>query len=366
MEAEEAQASMSGADRTKALEERLFSDALGALELYTVYLGERLGFYRALAKDGPVTSSELAERTGTAERYVREWLEHHATSGLLDVDDEKAEPLVRRYWLPAEHIPVLADADDFRYQAHKGVDIVRAGRPLPQLVDAFRTGDAPPPLSWAPEGRAEFNRALFLNLLGREWLPAIPEIDARLRSEPAARVADVACGTGWSSIAMALAYPTIMVDGFDVDHDAISVAREQAEEAGLSQRVKFSVTNASDLRGWGRYDLVTIIEALHDMSRPVDALRAAREMLSVGGVLLVVDERVEDEFTAPGPIMDRYGYGWSVVSCLPGAMGDPETAATGAVMRPSTLRRYAVEAGFREIEILPIETDYWRFYRLTQ
>jgi hypothetical protein len=82
--------------------------------------------------------------------------------------------------------------------------------------------------------------------------------------------------------------------------------------------------------------------------------------------VLVVDERVGDEFTAPGPKMDRYGYGWSVVSCLPGAMGDPETAATGAVMRPSTLRRYAVEAGFREIEILPIETDYWRFYRLTQ
>jgi 2-polyprenyl-3-methyl-5-hydroxy-6-metoxy-1,4-benzoquinol methylase len=299
----------SGDDRTRALGERLFRHALGALELYTVYLGDRLGFYRALAESGPVNSSELAERTGTAERYVREWLEHHASSGLLDVDDEKAEPLVRRYRLPAEHIPVLADADDVRYEAHKGVDIVRAGRPLPQLVDAFRTGDAPPPLPWAPEGRAEFNRALFLNLLGKEWLPAIPDIDARLRSEPAARVADVACGTGWSSIAMALAYPKIMVDGFDVDYDVIAVARQHAAEAGLSQRVTFSVTDASDLSGSDGYDLVTIIEALHDMSRPVDALQAAREMLSESGFMLVIDERVEDEFTAPGPRWDRYGYG---------------------------------------------------------
>ena len=351
-------------DRTKALVERLFQDAVGALELYTVYLGERLGLYRALAEGGPATSSELAERTGTAERYVREWLEHHAASGLLDVDDAKAEPLVRRYRLPSEHIPVLADRDDVRYQAHTGVDIVRHGRPLPQLVDAFRTGDAPPPLPWEPEGRAEVNRVLFLNLLGREWLPAIADVHGRLRAEPPARVADVACGTGWSSIAMAQAYPRITVDGFDLDQDAIAAARRHAEEAGVADRVTFSVTDASDLRGSAGYDLVTIFEALHDMSRPVEALRAAREMLSKGGALLVVDELVQDEFTAPASDRDRHEYGWSVVSCLPGAMGDPQTAATGAVMRPSTLRQYAMEAGFRDVEVLPIETDRWRFYRL--
>ncbi len=351
-------------DRTKALVERLFQDGLGALELYTVYLGERLGLYRALAEDGPATSSELASRTGTAERYVREWLEHHASSGLLDVDDAKAEPLVRRYRLPPEHIPVLADRDDVRYQAHTGVDIVRAGRPLPQLVDAFRTGDAPPPLPWEPEGRAEVNRALFLNLLGREWLPAIAEVDRRLRAEPPARVADVACGTGWSSIAMAQAYPRITVDGFDLDQDAIAAARRHAEEAGVADRVTFSVTDASALLGSVGYDLVTIFEALHDMSRPVEALRAAREMLPEGGALLVVDELVQDEFTAPASDRDRHEYGWSVVSCLPGAMADPQTAATGAVMRPSMLRQYAMEAGFRDVKVLPIETDRWRFYRL--
>ena len=351
-------------DRTAALRERLFGDAMGALELYTIYLGERLGLYRALAEGGAATSSQLAARTGTTERYVREWLEHHATSGLLEVDDPRAEPLARRYWLPPEHIPVLANRDDVRYEAYNGVDIVRAGRSLPQLVEAFRVGNAPPPLPWEPEGRADPNRARFINLLGTEWLPAIVDVDARLRAEPPARVLDVACGTGWSSIAMAQAYSDINVDGIDLDHHAIGAARQNAERAGVADRVMFSVTDAAELGGTSGYNLVTIFEALHDMSRPVEALSAARQILSEDGTLLVADGLVAEEFTAPGSPRDRTEYGWSVVSCLPGAMGDPQTAATGAVMRPAMLRQYALKAGFSGVEILPIHTDYWRFYRL--
>jgi predicted O-methyltransferase YrrM len=351
-------------DRTNALHERLFGDALGALELYTIYLGERLGLYRALAEGGPATSSQLAARTGTSERYVREWLEQHAASDLLAVDDPRAEPLACRYWLPPEHIAVLANSDDIRYEANSGVDIVRAGRWLPQLVEAFRAGTAPSPLPWEPEGRAEPNRTRFINLLGTEWLPAIVDVDLRLRAEPPARVLDVACGTGWSSIAMAQAYSKITIDGVDLDHDAISAARGNAERAGVADRVRFSVTDAADLAGTGGYDLVTILEALHDMSRPVDALIAARRLISEDGTLLVADGLVAEEFTAPASPRERTEYGWSVVSCLPGAMGDPRTAATGAVMRPSVLRQYALQAGFGEVEVLPIHTDYWRFYRL--
>jgi predicted O-methyltransferase YrrM len=359
-----ADARRTGVDRTTALRERLFANAVGALELYTVYLGDRLGLYRALATAGPANSSELAAHTGTSERYVREWLEQHAASGFLDVDDPRAEPLVRRYRLPPEHVGVLADPDDVRYEAHMGVDIARAGRRLPLLVEAFRVGNAPPALPWEPEGRAEANRARFINLLGTDWLPAIVDVDVRLRAEPPARVADVACGTGWSSIAMAHAYPRITVTGVDLDEDAIAAARQNAEQASVTDRVTFSVANASDLNLWGGYDLVTIFEALHDMSRPVDALRAARELLGADGTVLVVDELVHDEFTAPASLRERHEYGWSVVSCLPDAMGDPQTAATGAVMRPSLLRLYALEAGFSDVEILPIVTDYWRFYRL--
>jgi 2-polyprenyl-3-methyl-5-hydroxy-6-metoxy-1,4-benzoquinol methylase len=337
---------------------------VAVLELYTVYLGERLGLYRALAEHGPATSSELADRTGTAERYAREWLEHQAASGLLAVDDAGAGPLQRRYRMPPEHVPVLADPDHVLYEAYRGVEAVRAARPLPELVEAFRSGGAPPPLPWEPEGRAEVNRALFLNLLGTEWLPAIQAVDHRLRGEPPARVADIACGTGWSSIAMARAYPRITVDGFDLDADVVAAATRHAQETGLADRVRFAVVDAAEPALPGRYDLVTIFEALHDMSRPVEALRAARAMLAEGGSVVIADERVEDEFTAPAPGPDRRAYGWSVVSCLPSAMGDPGTAATGAVMRPATLARYAEAAGFRRAETLPVEAGDWRFYRL--
>jgi 2-polyprenyl-3-methyl-5-hydroxy-6-metoxy-1,4-benzoquinol methylase len=352
-------------DAAAALAGRLRRDMVGALELFTVYLGERLGLYRALDNDGPATSPELAERTGTAERYVREWLEHHAASGLLEVDDPAAAPLARRYRLPPAHASVLADPDNLGYRAFNGVEIARAARSLPHLVEAFRTGDAPPPLPWAPEGRADYNRAVFLNLLGARWLPAITEVDQRLRGQPPARVADLACGPGWSSIAMARAYPLIRVDGFDLDSDVIAAARRNAAQHGVSDRVTFAVTDASGPGMSGRYDLVTIFEGLHDMSRPVDALRAARAMLGPSGSVIVADEKVEDEFTAPATELERYHYGWSVVACLPSAMGDPRTSATGAVMRPSTLREYARQAGFADVVVLPLETETWRFYRLT-
>src|SRR5215470_10703379 len=261
------------ADAAAALAERLFRDMVGALELYTVYLGERLGLYQTLDSGGPATSSELAARTGTAERYIREWLEHHAASGLLEVDNPSAGAASRQYRLPPDHTPVLADPDDVRYRAFNGVEIVRAGRFLPQLVEAFHTGDAPPPLPWAPEGRADYNRATYLNLLGTQWLPAIADVDDRLSREPPARVADLACGFGWSSIAMTRAYPLIRVEGYDLDPDVIAAARRNAEQAGLSGRVSFAATDASGPGMPGRFDLVTIFEALHDMSRPVDVLR---------------------------------------------------------------------------------------------
>jgi SAM-dependent methyltransferase len=177
-------------------------------------------------------------------------------------------------------------------------------------------------------------------------------------------VADVACGTGWSSVAMALAYPNITIEGFDLDEDAINQATRNAQDSGVAGRVTFRAANAAHPDFSGRFDLVTIFEALHDMSRPVDALRTARSLLDEKGWVLVADELVGEQFSVPASDRERENYGWSVVSCLPDAMGDAETRATGAVMRPSTVRAYALEAGFSDVEVLPIETEYWRFYRL--
>jgi SAM-dependent methyltransferase len=351
------------ADAT-ALGERMLRNTAGALELYTVYLGERLGLYAALADGSPATAAELAARTGTTERYVREWLEQQAASGLLAVDDAAAAPPDRRFSLPAGHAAVLADPDDIRYRAFNGTEIARAARSLPDLVQAFRTGAAPPAQPWAPEGRPDYNRATYLHLLGRVWLPAIGVVDNRLRASPGARVADLACGYGWSSIAIALAYPLVHVDGFDLDPDVIAAAHRNAAEAGVGDRVTFFALSADEVSR--RYDVVTIIEGLHDMARPATVLRAAREVLTSPGWVVVADELVEDQFTAPASLLEQYHYGWSVVGCLPAVMDDPQTAATGAVMRPSLLRRYAAEAGFGDVEVLPIEAGTLRFYLLNQ
>lgn len=352
------------AGRPDALAERLRQAEMAALDLYVVYLGERLGLYRALDEGGPTTSTDLAERTGTAERYVREWLEHQAVAGFIHVEDPSAPAGERTYLLPPDHVQVLVERDSLWFSAHKAIDVVRAGRRLPELVDAFRTGGGIPPLPWEPEGRADFNRPRYVNLLGRVWLPSIPEVHDRLDADPPARVADIACGTGWSSIAMALEYAKITVDGFDLDGDAVEQATRNARASDVGDRVTFRAADAASPGFAGRYDLATIFEALHDMARPVEALRAARSLLSEDGWVLVADELVGEEFALPAGDRERYIYGWSVVTCLPDAMGDPETAATGAVLRPATLRAYALEAGFRDVKVLPIETEYWRFYRL--
>lgn len=206
------------------------------------------------------------------------------------------------------------------------------------------------------------NRVQFINLLGSEWLPAVPDVHARLLEDTPARVADVACGAGCSSLALASAYPKVHVDGFD--EYSIGLAHENLAASGLEDCVSFEVRDAADPALAGSYDLVTVFEAIHDMARPVDVLRTIRGLLSENGSVIVADERVAEEFAAPGGEVERLMYGYSVLHCLPVGMAGQPSAATGTAMRPDTLRRYADEAGFHGLEILPIENDFWRFYRL--
>jgi len=352
--------------RRDALVSRLFEANLATYDLATIYLGDRLGFYRSLAEEGPATAAELAARTRTQERYVREWLEQQAVTGILEVDDAHAPLASRRYSLPQGHAEVLLDRDSLNYLAPLGRFTVGVLTGLPKLLHAFRDGGGVAYPDYgvdAREGQADVNRTMFVNLLGSQWLPAIPDVHNKLQADPPARVADIGCGTGWSSIALARAYPKARVDGIDLDTASIELARQNAIAEGLTDRLSFAVRDASDPRMRGRYDLVTIFEALHDMARPVEALRAARAMLAEGGHVLIADERVHESFQAPNQ-PERLFYSWSVLFCLPTGMADQPSAGTGAVMRPDTLRAYAAEAGFREIKILPIENDFWRFYRL--
>lgn len=356
----------STAEQRDALVTRLFQATLGTWDLLAVYLGDKLGLYRALA-GGPLTSTELASATGTHERYVREWLEQQATGGILDVDDADVDAVDRRYQLPPGHAEALLYESSLNYIAPIAQLVVACTQPLDALLEAFRTGDGVPYARYGAdlhEGQAAFTRPMFDTLLGSEWLPAIPDVHARLEADPPARVADVACGQGFSSLAIARAYGKAIVDGLDLDEASIGAARKHLEGSGLEDRVTFHLRDAADPELAGRYDLVYIHEALHDMSYPVQVLRACRELLSAGGSVVIGDERVAESFTVPGDDVERLYYGFSVLHCLPVGMVGEGAAGTGTVMRTDTVRRYAEEAGFPTFEVLPVENDFYRFYRL--
>ena len=355
------------AQQRDAFIERFLGYAAGTFNFFAIYIGERLGFYRALA-NGTLTSAELASRTDTHERYAREWLEQQTVAGILEVEDETLDANQRRFRLPSGYVEPLVERDSLNYMAPLTRLMAGAVRPLEAILEAYRTGDGVPFSEYGSdlrEGQAEINRPAFLYQLSQEWLPAILDVHARLQSEPPARVADIGCGYGWSSIGIARGYPNVQVDGFDLDEPSIEVARENARHHNVTDRVNFQVRDAGDPALAGQYDLVTAFECVHDMSHPVEALRTMRQLAGERGTVSIVDERVGDTFTAKGNEVEWMMYGWSILHCLPVGMVNPPAAGTGTVMRTDTLKNYAMEAGFSKVEILPIENFFFRFYRLT-
>ncbi|MFC5969768.1 class I SAM-dependent methyltransferase [Halomarina salina] len=351
----------------EAFAERLFEAAVGTLDLYGVYLGDELGYYRALA-DGALTTGELAERTGTDQRYTHEWCEQQVTTGILRVDDPSAPPEERRYELPPAHVEPLVDDESLNFVAPFGQLVVGSMAPREAILEAYRTGQGVPYESYGRvfrEGQSRMNRPAFLSSLGEEWLPAIPDVDDRLRSESPspARVADIGCGGGWSCIGIARSYPSVHVDGYDLDEASVEMARENVREAGLDDRITVHHADASEAID-GRYDLVVAFECVHDMSDPVGALETMADLARPDGTVLVVDERVGEQFGHPTDV-EPMMYGWSIVHCLPVGLVDDPSAATGTVMRADTFREYAAAAGVEDVDVLPIENDFFQFYRFT-
>lgn len=359
--------------RREALVAHIFHAVIGMQDVIHIYLGDQLGLYTALAAVDSASPTELATRAGIAERYAREWLEQQAVAGIIDVADGRGvadpdDPRTRRYRLPPGAEDVLCDPESLYHLTPLAPLAVSVAQTLPRVIEAFRTGGGVPYEAYggdAVRGISRINRPMFDHQLATEWLPELPDIEARLRRpDPPARIADIGCGTGWSAIAMAQAYPTVRVDGIDLDIASLRQADRNAASTGVTNRVSFACRDATHHGLTGPYDLVTFFETLHDMARPVEALRAARDILAPGGAVLVGDERVSETFTAPGDDVDRFHYGWSAPHCLAVAMIEPGAAGTGTVMRPGTLRRYAHQAGFANFTILPIDHDFWRFYRL--
>ncbi|GEL25613.1 SAM-dependent methyltransferase [Pseudonocardia sulfidoxydans NBRC 16205] len=357
-----------GTDPTAdAFAERIVAAGLAALDLQTIRLGDRLGCYRAMASGAPVTSAQLAELTGTAERYAREWLEQQAVTGVLDVVDDTGDPATRTFRLPAGHAEVLTDVLSPAHVTRMATLTGAFARQADALERAYRTGGGVSRDEQGDDARhaqAAANRRMLLDDLPRTHLPSIPGLAETLHA--GGRVADVGCGFGWSSIGIALAYPQASVDAFDVDVPSVEAARRNAAETGVSDRVRFHVADAAETgtATGGGYDLVLAVECVHDLPDPVGVLAGMRRLAGPGATVLVVDERVAETFTAPGDEVERLMYAYSVLCCLPDGMAHPQSAATGTVMRPDTLRRYASEAGFARVDVLDVEDDFFRFYRL--
>ena len=351
-----------------ALVERLFMGGVAAMEALSIYVGAELGLYRLLHEQGPSTSAELATRAGIHERYAREWLEQQSTAELIDVDDPALPADQRRYSVSDVQAAVLVDETSLAYLAPAGGFIVSFANVMPKLFDAYRTGGGVSFGEYGSEMReaqAAFNRPSFQSLLTGEWLTnGAPDLHARLQ-QPGTRILDVGCGLGWSTIAFASAYPEATVVGVDLDGPSIERARQNAQTEGVGDRITFEHGDAGDAKHAGQFDAVFILEALHDLSRPVEVLAALRGACNENGTVIVMDERVADEFGAIGDPVERFMYACSVMHCLPAGMSEQPSAGTGTVMRTDTVRQYAADAGFTNLDVLPIETDFFRFYQLT-
>lgn len=342
----------------EAFADRLFQSTLQAIDVLATYLGDRLGWYRALAS-GPATPAELVERAGGHPRYAREWLEQQAATGVLTLDPDG------RFVLPPGAAEVLTNPDSLSYLAPLARMVGASASQLPALLAAYRSGGG---VSWEQfgtdmrESQADMNRPWFRYQLA-DALAKVAEVDEVLR-RPGARIADIGCGAGWSSLALATAYPESIVEGWDIDAPSIELANGNAAADGLAERVSFTVADASSLGAAG-YDAIFAFECIHDMPRPVEVLAQLRRAVRPDGVVVIMDEAVSDAFTGQADELDRMMYGFSLFICLPDGLSSPPSVGTGTVMRPDTLRGYAQQAGFSDIEILPTgEFGFWRFYRL--
>jgi SAM-dependent methyltransferase len=328
---------------TAKLEQFVFRavDEVGAtLNTALVVMGDRLGLYRALAGAGPLTSAELAERTGTSERYVREWLNAQAAGGYVEYDPESG-----RYVLPPEQALALTDADSPAYLP--GFFQIALGSVLdsPRIVDAAQSGDG---LGWHQhnhdvfEGCERFFRPGYNANLLSSWLPALDGIVEKL--EQGARVADVGCGHGSSTILMAKAFPNSTFTGSDYHAGSIETARQRAGEAGI-ENAHFEVAPAAGFTG-AKLDFVTMFDCLHDMGDPVGAARHVRDSLAPDGTWMIVEPRAGDRVEENLNPVGRAYYGFSTLLCTPASLSQEVGLALGAQAGEARIRDVVTSGGF--------------------
>ena len=305
-----------------------------------VLIGHEVGLYRVLAEEGPATSAELAERTDTAERYVREWLRAHAAGGYVTYD-----AATDRYTMTAEQALLFADPDSPAYVVGFFETSLAAARILPKLTEAFRSGEG---VGWGEHDHAVFHgveqsfRPGYLHHLVQEWIPALDGVQEKL--EAGIRVADVGCGFGASTVIMAQAYPDSSFVGIDAHAPSIEAARARAGAAGLSN-VRFEVATAKSYNS-APYDLVTTFDCLHDMGDPVGGAAHVLQSLKPDGTWLIVEPRAEDRIEDNLNPVGRLFYGASTMICTPCSLDQEVGLALGAQAGEARLGEVVTEGGF--------------------
>jgi len=320
-----------------------FVGDLGAtIHAGSIVIGEQLGLYKAMATPGErVTSEELAKRTDTNERYVREWLNAQAASGYVEYDAENES-----YYMTDEQSFVMTKEDNPAYLPGAFILAVSALRAVPKMVERFKSGDG---LGWHEHdpdlfrGTELFFRPGYIANLVSSWIPALEGVEEKLTA--GAKVADVGCGLGASTIIMAQAYPNAEFVGFDYHDKSIEQARLKAEDAGVADRVRFEVAKSKEFPGTD-YDLVTFFDCLHDMGDPVGASKHVRQALNEDGTWMIVEpfanDRPEDNHNPVG----RVYYSASTLICTPASRSQEVGLALGAQAGEARLRDVVTEGGF--------------------
>lgn len=322
---------------------RAIQELSAGMSMPLVLMGEKLGLYAALAGQSPLTPSELATRTGTDTRYVREWLCAQAAAGYVTLHPEFE--LEERFSLPDVLIPALVDPDSPYYLLGSFQVVSAAFHDEPTITEAFRTGRG---VAWGEHngclfcGSERFYRASYLAYLINDWIPALQGVVEKL--ERGAAVADIGCGFGSATILMAQAFPKSTFIGYDNHESSIEIAQQRAQEAGVVNRVQFVLGQAQDYPS-KNLDLVTLFDCLHDMGDPIGAVSHIRQTLAPDGTVMVVEpfanDRIADNLTPVG----RSFYSGSTLFCTPSAKAQPGGMALGAQAGEARLRDVLTQGG---------------------
>jgi SAM-dependent methyltransferase len=315
-----------------------------AMNAALIVIGDKLGLYKAMSGAGPMTSAELAKKTGTTERYVREWLASQAAGGFITYDAASA-----KYTLPPEQALALADETSPVFLPGFFEVVASCVKDEPKITDAFRSGKG---VGWHEHdhglfsGVERFFRPNYRAHLVNEWIPALGDTEAKLKA--GAKVADVGCGLGTSTILMAQAYPKSTFVGFDYHDGSINMAREAAAKAGVGERVKFEVAKAKDYPGKG-FEFVAFFDCLHDMGDPEGAAKHVKESMASDGAWMIVEPFAHDKLEDNLNPIGRVYYAASTMLCTPASLSQEVGLALGAQAGEGRLSKILKAAGFSRV-----------------